>query len=376
MAPERSEADADQTEVKNYKGGMVVASPSRTEEGVGGEGYGLTSRYEPHSSKLHETSTKHRADRTQDEPDRHCGSSGPAFALAALEQMIRDRAGAQQKNDALPNLGGRTMGSLGHALFQKLLEVLPLRSQPMGEGKARTLFPLPTSKEFILELQPGLTEDELAWTLCVCWSLNSLWGEALTNDSPPNSCQKRCLDELVKLVQNFAGMTVKLDDLSWDQFLQVKSVDYRGDEVKVGRWFSWSNISPALPAEVGKVPLAEVCSLGAKHYVEAFDDFLKSPSEWRPVRSPRVMVSDSCWGEVCTGLVSSGVCVWLEESEVFQVDDSPLLNGLFGVSKDDFTDEGVEIFRLIMDLRPLNALCMPISGDVETLLFSFSLVSG
>ena len=99
--------------------------------------------------------------------------------------------------------------------FKKLLEVLPLRSQPMGEGKARTLFPLPTSKEFILELQPGLTEDELAWTLCVCWSLNSLWGGALTNESPPNSCQKRCLDELVKLVQNFAGMTVKLDDLSW-----------------------------------------------------------------------------------------------------------------------------------------------------------------
>ena len=116
------------------------------------------------------------------------------------------------------------------------------------------------------------------------------------------------------------------------------------------------------PPEVGRVPLAEVCSLGARHYVEAFDDFLKSPSEWRPVRSPRVMVSDSCWGEVCTGLVSSGVCVWLEESEVFQVDDSPLLNGLFGVSKDDFTDEGVEIFRLIMVLRPLNALCMPISG--------------
>ena len=32
-----------------------------------------------------------------------------------------------------------------------------------------------------------------------------------------------------------------------------------------------------------------------------------------------------------------------------------------------FTDQGVEIFRLIMNLIPLNALCKPLAGDVDTL---------
>ena len=52
---------------------------------------------------------------------------------------------------------------------------------------------------------------------------------------------------------------------------------------------------------------------------------------------------------------------------MFHIDDIPLLNGLFGVTKEEFTDQGVEIFRLIMNLIPLNALCMPLAGDVDTL---------
>ena len=184
---------------------------------------------------------------------------------------------------------------------------------------------------------------------------------------PPNKGQALCLKELGSLVKKFCSMSCPLSELSWDDFFLVKGVDYRGEEVKVGRWFQWNNIAPALPAEIGRVPLEEVCSLWCKHYVMHFDDYLKPPNEWHAVRAPRVMVHDSSWGAVCTGLVSSGVCTWLEESEVFHVDDIPLLNGLFGVSKEEFTDQGVEIFRLIMNLIPLNALCKPLAGDVDTL---------
>ncbi|CAL1153513.1 unnamed protein product, partial [Cladocopium goreaui] len=98
-----------------------------------------------------------------------------------------------------------------------------------------------------------------------------------------------------------------------------------------------------------------------------FDEYLKAPSDWPTVHAPRVMVDDSSWGAVCTGLVSAGVCTWIEESEVFHVGGVPLLNGMFGVTKDEWTAEGDEIFRLIMNLVPLNALCLPMSGDVDTL---------
>ena len=79
------------------------------------------------------------------------------------------------------------------------------------------------------------------------------------------------------------------------------------------------------------------------------------------------MVEDPLWGEVCEGLVRSGVCIFLDEEDVFKVGDRLLLNGLFGVTKDEFTSTGTEIYRLIMNLIPLNRLCLPLSGDVQTL---------
>eukprot|EP00435_Cladocopium_sp_Y103_P061691 s362_g23.t1 len=367
MAPGEVEFDASLNEDRWYKGGRELASPSEQHLGVAGEQIGLQIAYEPPARDVHAASTKLRDDRIHDQGEGRCGPTGLAFDSAALEMSSRDFASAPRKMDALPTLGSRTLGSVGQCLLQYLLEVLPLRSQPTGEGKSRSLFPLPTSSEIFLEMNPDLCDDDVSWMSCLCLSLNSLWGDSVINEGRPNACQLRCLKHLMGLVMSFTGRGISLENLSWEDFLQVKSIDYRGDEVKVGRWFSWSNISPALPGEVGSVPLEEVCSLGCKRYVQFFDDYLKPPAEWPTVRAPRVMVNDSCWGEVCTGLVASGVCTWVEESELFHVNDAPLLNGLFGVSKEEHTTSGVEIFRLIMDLRPLNALCLPLAGDVNTL---------
>ena len=310
---------------------------------------------------------KSGADRIHSPEGERDGPFGPTFSSAAFEMTRCDAVSAPAKIDASVSPGRKTMGDLGRFLLQKLLEVCPLRSQPRGKGTNKALFPLPTSRELILELKPDLSVAEIDWVVCVCLSLNSLWGCNVAYRDPPNAVQKRCLLELVTMVGYFCQMETPMEHVNWDDYFKVKGLDYKGDEVKVGRWFDWSNIAPALPAEVGRVPLEEVCSLVCKHYVLNFDDFLKPPDEWHAVRAPRVMVDDSSWSAVCTGLVSSGVCTWLEESEVFHVHDTPLLNGLFGVSKEEWTDEGVEIFRLIMNLIPLNALCRPISGDVETL---------
>lgn len=259
------------------------------------------------------------------------------------------------------------VGTCGHVLLSRLLEVFSLRSLTTGKTKPKELFPLPTSSEVLEGLKPDLTEDEKSWLTCLCFSLNSLWGGEVINDSTPNVCQKKCLDEMAVQIRRFCELEGQVDELDWADFFRVKTVDYCGDEVKVGRWFTWSNISPALPAEVGRVPLEDVCSLGSKHYVLHFDEYLKAPSDWPTVHAPRVMVDDSSWGAVCTGLVSAGVCTWIEESEVFHVGGVPLLNGMFGVTKDEWTAEGDEIFRLIMNLVPVNALGLPMSGDVDTL---------
>eukprot|EP00434_Breviolum_minutum_P008538 symbB.v1.2.007531.t1/scaffold462.1/size201456/21 len=51
---------------------------------------------------------------------------------------------------------------------------------------------------------------------------------------------------------------------------------------------------------------------------------------------------------------------------VFEGPDGPLVNGMFGVTKDE-TVEGIKVYRLIMNLIPLNSICQSIRGDVDTL---------
>ena len=52
--------------------------------------------------------------------------------------------------------------------------------------------------------------------------------------------------------------------------------------------------------------------------------------------------------------------------EVYHLRGEPVLNGLFGVSKEEF-DGPWEVQRLIMNLVPVNKLCRNLGGDISTL---------
>ena len=78
------------------------------------------------------------------------------------------------------------------------------------------------------------------------------------------------------------------------------------------------------------------------------------------------MVPDDQWETMCKGLLSRGICGLIAEREIHHVQGRPLLNGLFGVLKEE-TDRGQEVHRLIMNLIPLNKLCKGVEGDVSTL---------
>ena len=77
------------------------------------------------------------------------------------------------------NFSGRVLGKCGDYLLQRLLEVLPLRSQCTGRRGNQNMFPLPTSREMLVASFPLLGDDEVAWLLCCVLSLNSLWGDDL-----------------------------------------------------------------------------------------------------------------------------------------------------------------------------------------------------
>ena len=350
-----------------YEGGMAAASPAE-----------MTSRQslETHSGwKTLDGTPQSLHVATADAPLPNSFDSVPDFSPQGVsrpevagQKRLGPEISVDAKKDALCDVPfGDCIGSCGSFLLQKFLEVTPLCSQYTGKGSVTDIFPLPTSRTLLAELEPSLDESSLSWLCCVAIGLNSVWGSELFYEGPMRLSQRKCMLGLIQDVKRFCGLECPLEKINWKEYLKVRSIDYKGDEVKVVRWFKSANVAAALPSEVGSVPLEEVVTMGCKHYVLNFDLYLKPRSEWKLVKSPKVMVEDCDWGAVCKGLVSSGVCTWIEEDEIFDTGEGPLLNGLFGVSKDDWTSSGTEIFRLIMNLIPLNHLCLPLAGDIHTL---------
>ena len=271
---------------------------------------------------------------------------------------------------------GMDLGTVGTLVLQRLLEVCvscSLRGQTTGNGRNRVLFPLPTSRSLLSALFPDLSDGEISWLIAMCLGLNSIWGEELCSEKPVSTSQRDCLGLLVKDIERFCCLKGTLDSFDWKNFFDTRSIDYKGDEVRTARYFSWENIGPALPREIGMVSLEDVCTEGCRHYVLHFPNYLKPRDRWVVDRPPKVMVADADWGRVCSELVRCGLCTYLEREEVFDTGSGPLLNGMFGVSKEEWS-QGTEIYRLIMNLIPLNNLCLPLSGDVDTLP-SWSLMS-
>ena len=171
-------------------------------------------------------------------------------------------ASVSEKRCAL-NLTGLRVLDLGVVVAQRLLEVFPLRSKSKGRRCPKDIFPLPTSKGLLEHLFPNLDVRSFFWLVCICVSLNSLWGCDAPFEGEVNPVTKRCLNLLCQDVERLQSMTGTLENFCWDEFFRTRSIDYKGDEVKTARSFSWQNIKHALPEEIGRVPLEEVCTLGA-----------------------------------------------------------------------------------------------------------------
>ena len=84
-------------------------------------------------------------------------------------------------------------------------------------------------------------------------------------------------------------------ELSWKEFLKVRSIDYKGEEVKTAQQTSWANLAPALPLEVGTVELEEVVDSGCLHYARHFEEYLLPKEAQVYTKPPKVMVAEDQW---------------------------------------------------------------------------------
>ena len=236
--------------------------------------------------------------------------------------------------------------------------------KPLNTGR---LFPLPSSPKLLAKLFPqALTINRTALRVLVC-CLNSLNGEGDGGEAcEASEFQGKVLSGLFGDCERVSAWSFDAAPQDWNQFFLTRNVDYKGDEVLTAQSMQWENVAPALPEEVGGVNLEEVTELGCKHYVLNFEDYLLDPEDQVYCKPPRVMVPPDAWRNFCENLLSKGVFDKVHESEVYRVQGQPLLNGLFGVSKHEFSGPW-EVLRIIMNLIPLNGVCREFAGDVGTL---------
>ena len=287
-----------------------------------------------------------------------------SLATSASAMVFQPDSEASCPSKKEPPLG-LPLSRLGRLVNDRFLEV-SLHSQPMGKGSSSTIFPLPTSRDVISRFFGPVGDFVVDWIVAITLALNSYWGGPLFNEKAISVVHGKILESFLHDVQRICDLTDTVDEFDWTSFFRCRTIDYRGEEVKTAKFFSWANIGPALPKEIGVVELRDLCEQGCQYYVDHFPDFLKDRAVWPSVKRSRVMVKDEDWPEVARNLVSRGVCQVIPESEIFRVHGELLLNGLFGVEKGEECD-GVPTYRLIMNLVPLNEICLNLAADIAGL---------
>ena len=217
-------------------------------------------------------------------------------------------------------LCGKRLWEMGGDLVEVFRGVSSLCSQSTAKGGRpgnlgpKCTFPLPTRRNQIALVLKAEESWVVEWVIAACLALNSLWGcqAASLQDGEPDleprtvsEAHTRILQSIARDVTRLGGIEEVTQDFEWTSFFRTRTIDYKGDEVRTAQQFTWKNIKPAIPREIGVVDLKDICEQGCKHYIEHFPDFLKPPHEWGQVRKAKVMVTDRDWPEVAAGLLEA-----------------------------------------------------------------------
>ena len=262
--------------------------------------------------------------------------------------------------EIFPTLAGCSFAELGSHINYTLQSLCWERSDKTMTMDQDICYPFP------LGVYPNVPSSQQPWLDAVLRGLNSLYGTGMCTRDQPTEVQKKMVEGLLPFIERMTSWTEKVPHEDLKSLFSVKGVDYRGEEVKLARSFTWEMVEGALPSGVGTLDLAAFCTSGCRFFVEKFERFLVAPELQQLGRPPRVMVADEHWEAVAGGLISKGICGVMPRSQLYHVGTEPLLNGMFAVSKNEYV-QGIEQHRVIMNLVPLNRLCQTLKGDVNTL---------
>ena len=294
-------------------------------------------------------------------------SGSSSGAAPSSSERLEAPTGARAASLFAISPDGRTFGEMADYFynifryFRESLKGSHSRVKCSGE-----IFPLPEDCKVISNVVGHLHPQAVEVLRGMCGALNSSYGVFGSSTGTPSAASCSALRVMSHYAADLCKSPEKFDGVQWEQFWSVKSIDYKGDEVRLAQYFKWENLEPAMPEGIASIPLSEVCELGTLDFVLNFEKYLLPEQDRVYCKPPKVMVLDEDWEQVCSGLLARGVCELIPASKVYHLGNKPLLSGLFGVPKDEVV-EGWEVLRLIMNLVPVNRLCRNLGGDLATL---------
>eukprot|EP00435_Cladocopium_sp_Y103_P035832 s933_g9.t1 len=258
------------------------------------------------------------------------------------------------------SLAGLRFSELGPYFLDGLRSHVWSRHSKTLSTAQGNLFPLP------LRGYPNVGAEIESWLAVVMLALNSMYGAEAQTVTAPTQSQQKIAEVALSFLNRMCKLEEVVPDTPFRELFMVRGVDYRGEEIKLAKPFSWNSIAGALPSEVGSLELEAFCTGSCLHYVQNFSDFLLPEDMQSLGRVPQVMVAEEDWFDVCKGLLDAGICGILPQRELHHVGNQPLLNGLFSGSKNEVVNNQ-ELHRLIMNMVPVNRLSRSFQGDTGTL---------
>ena len=274
------------------------------------------------------------SERVRQTVEGHLQKLGPEFTFSQLGELLHDVLFLVEKNFDV----SRSWSNVGK----------------------RSIFPLPTSSISKSLHQPN------PFLQAVAAGLNSLNGSFAAEDFEGSDASVRALKRLGEILDGSPLMNEVIPRNSFTDFFKYRGINYQGEEIRLARKLTWEGIEASLPEEVASLDIREFCTGGVLHYINNFEHFMIPKEDQVLGPPPKIMVETGEWSKVARGLVDRGLCTLVRESEIYHVRNRPLWNGLFSVSKQEFKGN-VEICRLIMNLKPVNALCLGLTADTDTL---------
>ena len=274
---------------------------------------------------------------------------------------------------------GLAKGFVAHG-FDLVLSLVKPAATLVALNKMKGLFPLPVDLSSVFNgawPAGGFSADQCAqaWTCLAAAAVNHLHGE-----KPPfpkrrgGVSVKKAMEVLETRVVRFLSQKVDAPLNASDVWAEVneKSVSYTGEEVAVACPLTVDQVTPSVPPQGhgGSVELAPLLVGRARFLIEHPEQVLLRRDQVKPGRNTsKVHVVAGQERSLFMLLFQRGVIDFIPEGDVYSDSSGPYLSGLFGVQKPGkFTDGGLPVLRLIMNLIPSIGLWMLFWGTFRNCL--------